>query len=386
MNFLSKEIIKALQVATGRSCANLHEPVFFGDELINLKECIDSTFVSSVGKFVDQFEIDLAEYVGSKYAVAVVNGTAALHIALKLVGVQEGDEVLVPALTFAATANAVKYCNAIPHFVDSDFETLGIDVISLSNYLEGHTFQKSGFCVNRKTGKIIRAIVPMHTFGHPVDLDLLLILSKKFNITLVEDAAESLGSFYKGKHTGTFGKVGILSFNGNKIITAGGGGAILTDDEVIAARAKHLTTTAKVKHPWEFIHDEVAYNYRMPNLNASVGCAQLKSISRILSLKRKLFERYKEAFGGIESVKLFEEPNNCSSNYWLNTLILDPNYATERDLILTDTNEAGFMTRPAWNLLSSLPHFRECPKMELTKSELLVKTIINIPSGPDLLC
>ena len=297
------EVVDAIRSALGPGPAELHEPSFTGNEWIYLKECLDSTYVSSVGKFVDRFEFDLAKFTGAKYAVAVVNGTAALHIALKLAGVKADDEVLMPALTFVATANAVAYCNATPHFVDSEEVTLGIDSVKLRNYLKINTEQQSGQCINRITGRVIRALVPMHVFGHPADLNGLLAVAKDFNITLVEDAAESLGSYYHGQHTGTFGLLGALSFNGNKTITAGGGGAILTNDVALARHAKHLTTTAKLPHSWDFRHNEIGYNYRLPNLNAALGCAQLEQLSTKLIAKKELFQRYKLAFQQVKGLK-----------------------------------------------------------------------------------
>ena len=288
---LADQIITAIRAVVGTGSAVLHKPSFSGNEWLYLKECLDSTFVSSVGKFVDRFEVDLANITGAKHAVAVVNGTAALHIALKLAGVQAGDEVLIPSLTFIATANAVTYCNASPHFVDSEEVTLGVDAAKLRHYLTHQTEQRAGQCVNRDTGQVIRVLVPMHTFGHPVDVDGLVAIAHDFNIALVEDAAESLGSYYHGQHTGTFGLLGTLSFNGNKTITSGGGGAILTNDAVLARHAKHLTTTAKLPHAWEYSHDEIGYNYRLPNLNAALGCAQLEQLPAMLAAKRELFTR-----------------------------------------------------------------------------------------------
>ena len=382
---LPEEVLKAIRSVVGAGQISLHEPNFEGNEWKYLKECLDSSYVSSVGKFVDQFEKDLAEFTGAKHAISVVNGTAALHIALKLAGVVAGDEVLIPALTFVATANAVTYCNATPHFIDSEENTLGINVNELQNYLSRNTSQVSGQCVNRKSGRVIRALIPMHTFGHPNDLDGLLAISNDFNIALVEDAAESLGSYFKGKHTGTFGMLGTLSFNGNKTITTGGGGAILTNDSELAKKAKHLTTTAKTSHVWEFRHDQVGFNYRMPNLNAALGCAQLEQLRGKLVAKRKLFKKYEEAFAKIEGINLFTEAINCQSNYWLQTLILDKSQAHQRDLILEVTNKDGIMTRPAWELINSLPPYASCPSMDLQFSNSFSKRLINIPSSPNIL-
>ena len=382
---LGENVTAAIQSVVGSGPVALHEPNFDGNESKYLKECLDSTFVSSVGKFVDQFEVELANYTGAKYAVSLVNGTAALQIALKLAGVQAGDEVLLPALTFVATANAVAYCDAIPHFVDSEESTFGIDGNKLREYLLGLTSQESGKCVNKNTGRIISALVPMHTFGHPSDLETLLSISHDFNIALVEDAAESLGSFYGGQHTGTFGLLGALSFNGNKIITTGGGGAILTNNLDLARHAKHLTTTAKMRHAWEFRHDEIGYNYRMPNLNAALGCAQLETLPSKVKAKRDLFGRYQNAFADVKGVELFIEPENCQSNYWLHTLLLDEDQSDNRDLILEATNDAGIMTRPVWVLLNELIPFKDFPSADLTTSQSLSRRIINIPSSPNLM-
>ena len=381
---LAEAIVGAIRNVVGPRQVALHEPSFEGNEWLYLKECLDSTFVSSVGRFVDQFENELATYTGAKYAISVVNGTAALQIALRLSGVRADDEVLVPALTFVATVNAVTYCNAIPHFVDSEEGTLGIDTLKLRDYLQRNTSQQSGKCINNFTGRVIRALVPMHTFGHPSDIDGLLSIANDFNIILVEDAAESLGSFYHGQHTGTFGLFGTLSFNGNKTITTGGGGAILTNNEVLARHAKHLTTTAKIPHAWEFCHDEIGYNFRMPNINAALGCAQLEKLSTKLTSKRELFKKYQSTFAHVAGVSLFSEPKNCQSNYWLQTLLLDGNESKNRDLILEATNGAGIMTRPAWMLMSALEPFKGLPSMDLTMAKSLSERIINIPSSPGL--
>jgi perosamine synthetase len=381
---LAESVVCAIRKVVGTEPVALHEPSFEGNEWLYLKECLDSTHVSSVGKFVDQFEIEVAKFVGAKHAVSVVNGTAALHIALKLAGVQLNDEVLIPALTFVATANAVAHCNAIPHFVDSEESTLGIDSTKLRKYLLGNTSQISGQCINKKTGRIIRALVPMHTFGHPCDIETLLSIAHDFNIVLIEDAAESLGSYFEGQHTGTFGLLGVLSFNGNKTITTGGGGAILTNNTELARHAKHITSTAKLKHAWEFRHDEIAYNYRMPNLNAALGCAQLEQLPSKLEAKRKLFKSYQSAFANVQGVSLYAEPKNCKSNYWLQTLLLDENQSQNRDLVLKTTNEAGIMTRPAWVLMNELLPFKDSPSMDLMTAQSLSRRIINIPSSPGL--
>jgi perosamine synthetase len=376
------QIVEVIRKVVGPGPVALHEPSFDGNEWIYLKQCLDSNYVSSVGKFVDQFELSLANYTGAKYAISVVNGTAALQIALKLAGVNRGEEVLLPALTFVATANAISYLGAIPHFVDSEESTLGIDVVKLREYLIANTEKQSGLCVNKSTKRVIRALVPMHTFGHPSALERLLSIARDFNLVLVEDAAESLGSFYKGQHTGTFGLLGTLSFNGNKTITTGGGGAILTNDEELAIRAKHLTTTAKISHKWEFDHDEIGYNYRMPNINAALGCAQMEKLPEKISSKRELFKKYKEEFNLISGASIFEEPKNCQSNYWLQTLLLEEDSVDLRDSVLEAINKEGIMARPAWKLMSNLAPYRDSPAMSLKGANSLYRRVVNLPSSP----
>lgn len=378
---LVAEVKAAVSAVIRFGPVGLHEPKFQGNEWLYLKECLDTGFVSSVGKFVDRFEAELAAYTGAKYAIAVVNGTAALHTTLMLAGVGLEDEVLVPTLTFVATANAVRYCGATPHFVDSEESTLGMAAESLREHLESITEQRNGQCVNTTTGKVIRAMVPMHAFGHPADLDGLLSIAHDFNLALIEDAAESLGSYYHGRHTGTFGVMGALSFNGNKVLTTGGGGAILTDDPALARRAKHLSTTAKLPHRWAFEHDEVGYNYRMPNINAALGCAQLELLPDFLAAKRRLHNRYRDAFSDIRHVRLMVEPTSCQSNYWLQTLLLDDEVANQRDAVLDACNDAGFMTRPVWNLMHRLNPYRNCPRALLMVAESLGRRVINIPSS-----
>jgi perosamine synthetase len=374
-------VCDAIRSVVGSGSVALHEPRFSGNEWKYLKDCLDSTFVSSVGKFVDRFENDLASYCGAKHAVAVVNGTAALQVALRIAGVQNGNEVLVPALTFVATASAVVQSGATPHFIDSEERTLGVNPRALREYLTQISERRDALCVNRFTGRVIRAVIPMHTFGHPVDLDGLMGVARDFNLILVEDAAESLGSLYHGRHTGTFGLMGTLSFNGNKTITTGGGGAILTNDTELAKHAKHLTTTAKVPHRWNFDHDEIGYNYRLPNLNAALGCAQLEQLSGYLESKRRLYECYRTAFSQTGRVSVFGEPTGCRSNYWLQTLVLDESVAHKRDEILATTNAAGLMTRPAWNLLHRLVPYAKYPRMELPVAEALERRIVNLPSS-----
>jgi len=379
---ITEQIVEAIRSTLVTGPTSLHEPQFQGNEVVYLKECIDSTFVSSVGKFVNEFESQLQNITGAKCAVAVMNGTAALHLSLILVGVQANDEVLVPALTFIATANAVSYCHAIPHFVDSEDSSLGMDPTALRNYLDESTEMKNGHCANKSTGRIIRAMIPMHTFGHPLDIEGLLRISRDFNIAIVEDAAESLGSEVGGVHTGNFGLLGTLSFNGNKTITTGGGGAIITNNLELGARAKHLSTTAKLPHRWQISHNEVGFNYRMPNINAALGCAQLEQLPHFLLNKRNLFDRYKEKFSTIPYVELVHEPTGCRSNYWLQTIKLDVSIKHLRDEILEATNNVGLATRPAWDLMHRMPIYSEMPRAKLPVSESLVERLINIPSNP----
>jgi len=381
---LPEEVIGAISKAIGMAPQKLHEPTFSGNEIKYLEDCINSTYVSSVGKYVDQFEIELAKYTGAKYAVSVVNGTAALHLALKLAGIEDGIEVLVQAFSFVATASAITYCGGVPHFVDIENENLGIDPIKLKAYLSEITENSNGLTRNKITGRTIGALIVMHTFGHPSKLDELMEVTEKFNLTLIEDAAESIGSYYRNQHTGTFGLFGTLSFNGNKTITTGGGGAILTNNAEAAKRAKHLSTTAKIPHKWEFKHDEIGFNYRMPNINAALGCAQLEQLPQKLLYKRELFEKYKIELSDINGISIFKEPKNCQSNYWLQTLILDTPNLELRDELLEVLNYHGYMSRPAWNLINTLDSYTHFPSMELEVSKNLFESIINIPSSATL--
>jgi perosamine synthetase len=362
----------------------LHEPEFLGSEWKYVRECIDTAWVSSVGAYVDRFEADLCTFTGASYAIATVNGTAALHLSLLLAGVRQGDEVVMPALTFVATANAVNYCGAKPHFVDSEATTFGIDAAKLRSYLEKIAEVKDGNCFNRLTGARIGGMVVVHIFGHPADLDPLVELSRQYSIPLIEDAAESLGSNYKGQHTGNHGLVSALSFNGNKIATTGGGGAILTNDAEIAKRAKHLATTAKEPHAWLYNHDEVGYNYRLPNINAALGCAQLEQMPGFVSEKRTLNTAYANAFKAIDEVTLFTEQPFAQSNYWLNALVLSPEIADQRDEVLKATNTQKIMTRPLWTPMDQLPMFADSPSMDLSVARDISTRTINIPSSPKL--
>jgi perosamine synthetase len=357
----------------------LHAPRFIGNEKKYLNICIDSTFVSYVGAFVTQFEDMIKEYTGAKYAVATANGTLALHTALITSGVHEEDEVLTQALTFVATANAISHCGAKPVFVDSERETLGISPEKLDEFLRQNTIiHDDGFCYNKHNGRKIAACVPVHVFGHPVRIDVIEAICSKYHIVCIEDAAESLGSFYKGQHTGTFGKVGVFSFNGNKIVTAGGGGMVVTNDEATATLAKHITTTAKVVHKWEISHDMVGYNYRLPNVNAAIGCAQMESLPEFLENKRELAGYYKDFFDKMD-VFFYTERENCSSNYWLNAILLQDK--TERDSFLEYSIASGVMTRPIWRLLNTLPMYKNCQTTDLENANYLADRIVNLPSS-----
>ena len=386
MTDLAKAVLTTIKnvLPSNRDAIGLHEPIFKGKEWEYVKECLDTGWVSSVGKFVDRFEEKLAEYTGVERAIAVVNGTCALHLALKLAGVKTGDEVIVQTLTFVATANAVAYIGATPHFVDSEVTTLGLDPDKLENHLNEISEIRDGACYNKQTGKRISAVVPMHVFGHPVDLDPLFEVCENYKLNLIEDAAESLGSFYKGKHTGNWGKLSVLSFNGNKIITTGGGGAILTNDPSIADRAKYLSTTAKIPHKWEYNHNEIGYNYRLPNINAALGCAQMENLPNFLKEKRNLAKRYQIAFDNIKGIHFIIEPAHAQSNYWLNAVLLKKGFEHERDTVLQNLNDNGIQARPVWTLLHKLPMYKDCPKMDLTTAKSLEARLINIPSSVGL--
>lgn len=357
----------------------LHAPIFKGREKEYVLECIDSTYVSSVGKFVDRFERMMEDYTGARFAVATVNGTAALHLALLIAGVKPGDEVITQAVSFVATANAIAYCSAHPVFLDSDRETLGLSPVAMEAFIHEHCTKKSdGYTYNKDTGRKIAACVPMHVFGHPVEIDKIESLCEGNGIILVEDAAESIGSLYRGRHTGTFGKLGVLSFNGNKIITTGGGGMILTNDENLGRKAKHLSTTAKIPHSWEFVHDHIGFNYRLPNINAALGCAQMESLPSFIDKKRELASMYQEFFDTIGMLYI-SEPKECRSNYWLNTILL--NDKAQKDTFLEHSNANGVMTRPLWTLLPRLQMYKECYCDNLKNATWLEERLVCLPSS-----
>ena len=379
MSDYSKTIGFIKEVFGNQEFTPLAVPVFAGNEKKYMEECIDTTFVSSVGKFVDRFENDMAAYAGCKKAVVCVSGTNALHMSMMLVGVERDDEVLTQALTFIATCNAISYIGAYPVFIDVDKSTMGLSPDALKEWLVTNAEIKNGQCYNKNSGRRVKACVPMHTFGHPARIVEIADLCEEYHIELVEDAAESIGSLYKCKHTGTFGKVGAISFNGNKTITTGGGGMMLFNDEELAAHAKHLTTQAKVTHRWEFRHDHVGYNYRMPNINAALGCAQLENLDKFIASKRQLALEYAEYFKNVEDIQFFTEPEDTFSNYWLQAVILKDKAAQQE--FLQQTNDNGVMTRPIWELMNRLPMFEHCENDGLENTIWFADRVVNIPSS-----
>ncbi len=382
---LAEEIVDTIADVCRHREVVLHEPIFNGNEKKYLDECITSTMVSYLGEYVDSFEKTLAEICGSKFAVAVCNGTLALELGLHLVGVKPNDEVITPAFSFVATANSINSLSAIPHFIDIEPKTLGLCPTALLTRLETMCEKRSFGLVNRETGRRIAAVIPMHCFGIPCRIEEIVEICKSFSIPVVEDAAEGLGSFCGETHVGCFGDVGALSFNGNKIVTTGGGGAIITNDEETALLARRLSTTAKVPHKWEIKHDLPAFNLRMPNLNAAVGCAQLEQLDGFISKKRQLHSKYKNNLSTFPNIRLLDEPIGCRSNYWLNTMILSKDILGLRDFILERTNLRGISTRPAWNLLNEIPHYVSCPTDSLFFSREYVKRAINLPSSANVL-
>jgi len=375
----TEEIIKFIkEIFPGTDFVPLHEPRFAGNEKRYVLDCINSTFVSSVGEYVDRFEEMICEITGARHAIATVNGTCALHIALKLAGVQSGAEVITQPLTFVATANSIAHCGARPIFLDVERETLGLDPTALKSFLQAHARVRENVCRNKTSGNRIAACVPMHTFGHPCRIDEIAEICNHYHIALVEDSAESLGSLYKGKRTGTFGQFGVYSFNGNKTVTCGGGGVMVTNDEALAKKAKHITTTAKLPHPYEYVHDMTGYNYRLPNLNAALACAQLEQLGAFIENKRELARRYQEFFESLD-IPFIKEPRHTRSNYWLNAIIM-PNRKT-RDEFLKVTNEAGVMTRPIWRLMNKLEMYKDCQADALTNAQWLEDRVVNIPSS-----
>jgi aminotransferase in exopolysaccharide biosynthesis len=378
---LPDDIIKSIKNVVGKQKHHLHEPLFFGNEIKYLKKTITTNLVSSVGPFVKKFEDQITKFTKSKYTISAVNGTEALHLSLVACGVKYNDEVLVPTITFVGTANAIVYSGAIPHFVDSEIETLGIDPLKLEKYLKKITIKKGKFYFNKKTKRKIKAIMPVHVFGNICQIDKILKIAKKYNLLVIEDAAEALGSFFKNKHAGTFGLVGCFSFNGNKIMTTGGGGAIITNNKLLAKKIKHLSTTAKIEHRWEYIHDAVGYNFRMPNLNAALGSAQIENLNKFLKSKRKLFLRYCKEFLKVNNVTLIKNPEFSKSNNWLNTIFIKNSSIKKRNKVLSLAQKNQIFLRPVWKPLHTLKHLNNMPRMNLDAAIKIYKSCINLPSS-----
>ena len=381
------EFVAAIVAATNQVTAGeapLHTPEIAGNEWAYVKECLDTEWISTAGSFVDRFEREIETITGAAHAIATINGTAALHAGLLALGAKPDDEVLVPALTFAGSANAIAHAGAHPHFIDIEMATLGLDPAKLEKRLAVIAERWNDICINRETGRPIRAVMAVHIFGHPCRIDKIIDVAAHWGLPVIEDTAESLGSFYQGRHTGTFGRLGALSFNGNKIVTAGGGGCVITDDAATADQLRHLTTTAKQPHRWEFIHDAVGYNYRLPNINAALGCAQLERLENFLARKAQIASAYRAAFASLDGVSIFEAPKHCRSNYWLNVILLDEDKASMRDPLLAAFHDQGIEARPAWRPLHLLAPFADAPKSDLDCSEQIYRRLINLPSSPRL--
>ena len=382
LNFIINKIKKTLD--NSKKFTPLHEPYFDRNEFLEVKKCLKSTFVSSAGNMTKIFENKINHLTKSKFSIALINGTSALHLSLKSLGIKNNDEVLTPSLTFAGTTNAIIMSGAIPHFIESEYESLGVDPLKLEKYLSKNSTIRNGTCYNKKTGRKISALVVVHVFGHPAKIDKLLKISKKFKLPLIEDAAECIGSFFKKKHLGTFGKIGVISFNGNKTITTGGGGVILTNNSKIYKKALHLSLGGKKKHKWEYIHDEAGFNYRMPAINASIGIAQLKKLNKLIKYKRNLYRKYSRNFKNISGFELLKEPKNSFSNYWLQTILLSKKLSKLKNQILSNTNLKNIMTRPIWRPMHLMKCYKHFPKMKLQVSEDIYSRVINLPSSPSL--
>jgi aminotransferase in exopolysaccharide biosynthesis len=375
------QIVNIVKKILGKGRHSLHEPYFCGNEWNYVKKTLDENYVSSIGSFVNKFEDQIKKFTKSKYAIPVVNGTEALHLSLVACGVKSNDEVLVPTITFVGTANSIIYSGATPHFIDSECETLGIDPLKLEKYLKKITIKKGKFYFNKKTKRRIKAIMPVHIFGNICQIDKILKIAKKYNLLVIEDAAEALGSFFKNKHAGTFGLIGCFSFNGNKILTTGGGGAIITNSKLLAKKIKHLSTTAKINHRWEYIHNEVGYNFRMPNLNAALGSAQIENLNKFLKSKRKLFLKYCNEFSKINDVRLIKNPQFSKSNNWLNTIFIKNSSIKKRNKVLSLAQKKGVFLRPVWKPLHTLKHLNKMPKMNLDAAKKIYESCINLPSS-----
>jgi aminotransferase in exopolysaccharide biosynthesis len=378
---MHSQIVNIIKKIIGKGPHALHEPYFCGNEWKYVKKTIDDNYVSSIGSFVNKFENQIKKFTKAKYAIPVVNGTEALHLSLVACGVKSNDEVLVPTITFVGTANAIIYSGAVPHFIDSEFDTLGVNPVKLEKYLEKITIKKGEFYFNKKTKKRIKAIIPVHIFGNICQIDKILKIAKRYNLIVIEDAAEALGSFFKNKHSGTFGLVGCFSFNGNKILTTGGGGAIITNNKLLAKKIKHLSITAKINHRWEYIHDDVGYNFRMPNLNAALGSAQIENLNKFLKSKRRLFLRYRNEFSKVNDVKLINNPKFSKSNNWLNTIFIKNCSIKKRNRLLSLAQKNHIFLRPVWKPLHTLKHFNKMPRMNLDQAMKIYSSCISLPSG-----
>ena len=382
---ISKELIKIFKSSFKFKTLNLHEPDLNADEVKFLKSCILTNEVSAAGKFVGKFENEISKLTKSKFVIATNSGTSALHVACILMGVKEKEEVIIPSFTFVAAANAVMYCSAIPHFVDIEDQSFGINAAKLKRYLSEITIVKKGICINKLSGRRIKAIIPVHIFGHPIKIKEIINVAREFNLSVIEDAAEAIGSYYKSTHVGKFGDIGILSFNGNKTITCGAGGAILTDNKYLADQARHLISTAKKSNSYNYIHDKLGFNYRMPNINAAIGFSQIKRIKKILKKKRKLFFLYNKIFKKQKYFKLLSEPKYCKSNYWLHTILINKKFSHLTTQIINDLNKVDIRVRPGWELMTNLKYFNTCPRMETSIAKEVSKRIINIPSSSFLI-
>ena len=381
-NLISEDILKSIKFVIGKKKKNyfLHEPSLNKKDRILVNNCIDSNFVSTVGKYSELFSNELKKITKAKYALCLVSGTSALHLAINILGIKKNEEILLPSLTFVATGNAILYNNSVPHFIEIDNNLL-IDLKKLENYLSRNTFLKNGKCINKNSLRVIKAIIPMHIFGHICDMSKLRRIAKKFKLLIIEDAAEALGSYYNGKHAGTFGQVGVLSFNGNKIITTGMGGAILTNSKKLYERANYIALQAKQKSNWEYIYNEIGYNYKLPSINAALGLSQLKRINKLINAKRNLFKKYLNSFRDIKKIRVLQEPKNCKSNYWLNTIILDKKFLPQQRQIIKLCHKNNIFVRPVWKPLHQLNHFKNFPKMKLNLTNLMAKSVINLPSS-----
>ena len=385
MKLLQQEIINNLKLVLGKKKIILHEPDLDNKDLIHIKKCFNSGMVSTAGAYVSKFENEIKKITNSKYVISVTNGTVGLFISLLTAGVKQNDEVLLPAITFVATANAVAQCHAIPHFVDIENDTLGIDADKLEKYLLKNTYIKNNSCFNKRSKRKIKAIIPVHIFGHPCEIEKILKVSRKFKLTVIEDAAEGIGSYYKKKHVGNFGLLGVFSFNGNKIVTSGGGGAIITNNKSLYKRIKHICTTAKVAHSWKYLHNEVGYNFRMPAINAALGYSQLLKLKVFVRKKTQLYKIYKELFNSNRDIKIMPSPKHCKSNFWLQTMILSGKTKKFKNKIINECHLSGIKVRPLWDLISTLKMYKNCPKMNLDNSKKAYESIINLPSSSSII-